>query len=100
MDEEWCLRKVLPREEEVFDIIGVARVKAAPDSSSLLIGFTIFSKSIGVMYFSLPLLRLSVESCLRICGLDEVESKREVFAVPASSELDDSESTLDERPGA
>ena len=35
MDEEWCLRKVLPREEEVFEIIVVARVKAAPESSSL-----------------------------------------------------------------
>jgi hypothetical protein len=35
MGEEWCLRKVLPREEEVFEIIVVARAKAAPDSSSL-----------------------------------------------------------------
>jgi len=35
MGEEWYLRKVLPHGEEVFEIIVVARVKAAPDSSSL-----------------------------------------------------------------
>jgi len=35
MGEEWCLRKVLSHEEEIFEIIVVARVKAAPDSSSL-----------------------------------------------------------------
>ncbi len=62
MGEEWCLRKVLSREEEVFKIIVVARVKAAPDSSSLLIEFTIFSKSIGVMFFSLPLLSRKLQS--------------------------------------
>lgn len=51
------------------------------------------------MCFSLPLLLLSVESCLRICGLDEVESEREVFAVREESEIEESESTLVERPG-
>lgn len=75
--------------------------KGESGSSSFfsLIEFTIFSRSIGVICFSLPRLRLSVESCRCIEGLTDVRSDLEVLEVREASSFDDSESMLDESSG-
>lgn len=76
---------------------GIGKGARGSKSFFSLMEMTKLSRSIGVMCFSVPRFRLSVESCLRMWGRDEeVDCRVEVLSTRSS---ESSDSTLEERAG-